>query len=66
MTRKQFFKEVGLDQPKDKQPFVDLIKRYKGKLSYTQMYMLVLTAVMLGKCGQEIFSYIEVIIENER
>ncbi len=64
MTRKQFFKSVGLDQPKDKKPFIDLIKKFKGKLSYTRMYMLVYTAVMFGKRGQEILSYIEVVMEK--
>ena len=66
MTRKQFFKSIGLDQSKDKKPFLELIKRYGGRLSYTRMYMLIATAVMFGKCGSEIISYIEVIMDSER
>lgn len=65
MTRKQFFKNVGLDQPRDKKPFVDLVKKYKGKLSYNRMYLLVYTAVMFGKCGEEIPAYIEAVMGNE-
>lgn len=66
MTRKQFFKSIGLDQNGDKKPFLDLIKRYGGRLSYVRMYMLIMTAVMFGKSGCEIISYIEVIMDNEK
>ena len=66
MTRKQFFKAIGLDQRREKLPFLNLIKRYSGRLSYTRMYLLVYTAVMFGKSGSEIISYIEVIMDNER
>lgn len=66
MTRKQLFKNIGLDQPKDQKPFIDLIKKYKGRLSYSRMYMLIATAVMFGKRGSEILSYIEVIMDSEK
>lgn len=66
MTRKQFFKSVGLNQNRDKNPFLDLIKKYAGRLSYVRMYMLIITAAMFGKSGEEIITYIEVIMDNER
>ena len=65
MTRKQFFIKVGLNQYRDKKPYLDLIKSYKGKLSYFRMYILIVTAVMFGKRGSEIPSYIEAVIGSK-
>ena len=65
MTRKQFFKECGLDQPSEKEFAVSIIKKYGGRLSYSRFYMLIYTAVMLGKRGAEIWSYIDVVVKKE-
>lgn len=65
MTRKEFFRQTGFDQPKDKKPFIDMVKKYKGRLSYLRMYLLIYTAIMLGKRGSEILSYVDAIMWSE-
>lgn len=66
MTRKQFFKRTGLDQPRHKKPFLDLIKKYKGRLPYWRLYMLIYVAIRLGRRGPgSIISYIEAVMDSE-
>ena len=67
MTKKQFFKKLGLDQPKDKEPYVAVVKKYRGYLSYTRLYMLMYVALSLGRRGpKSIISYIEAVLDYER
>lgn len=65
MTRKQFFKKIGLDQPKYKKPFLDLIKKYKGHLSYWRLYLLIYVAIRLGRRGDDILWYVRAIMDTE-
>lgn len=65
MTRKQFFKEYRLDQPRDKKPFTDLVKKHKGVLSYSWMDKLVVLAYMLGRRGDDILGYIDAVAESK-
>lgn len=66
MTKKQFFKKFRLNQPKDKAPYIAVVKKYKGKLSYFRLYLLIHVAVMLRRYGSEsIISYVEAVIDSE-
>lgn len=66
MTRKQFFKKYWLDQPKDKAPYIEVIKKYKGYLSYFRLSLLIYVAIGFGRRGAEaIISYIEAVIDSE-
>lgn len=62
MTRKQFFKNVGFSQPKEQEQFIELVKKYKGLLSYSWFYMWIIVAIKLGKRGPEIFSYVDAVV----
>lgn len=65
MTRKQFFKKIGLDQPRHKKPFLDLIKKYNGRLTYLRFYLLIYTAIRLGRRGDDILWYVRAIMDSE-
>lgn len=59
MTRKQFFKKAGLDQPKHKECFVNLIKRYNGRLSYQHLYLMARLAANLCRSWEEFSEAVE-------
>lgn len=66
MTRKQFFKKYGLDQYRDKAPYLAVVKKYKGYLSYFRLSLLIYCAVSLRRYGAEsIISYIEAVLDSE-
>lgn len=65
MTKKQFFKKLGLNQPQHKTPYIAVIKKYKGYLSYWRLYLLIITAIRLRRYGVEnIISYVEAVIDS--
>ena len=66
MTKKQFFKKVGAEQPREKKFFTDVIKKYKGRLSYLRFYLLLYAAISLGKRGDDALTYVDVIINSNK
>ena len=66
MTRKQFLKLYGLNQPRDKEPYLAVVKKYKGYLSYFRLHLLIRAALMLRRYGPEpIISYVEAVIDGQ-
>lgn len=65
MTKKQFFKKAGLDQSRDKKPFIYLVKKYKGFLSYYRLFMLTSLAIILGRRGVDILYFIDSTVNDE-
>ena len=63
MTRKQFFKKLGINQSREKRRFTDIVKKYKGALSYFRLYLLLYTAIRLGRRGCDAFAYVEAIMD---
>lgn len=65
MTRKQCLKRFDLNR-EDKAKFINVVKKYKGYLSYTRLFLLVYLSWAFGRKGiEEILSYVEAVIDSE-
>ena len=68
MTRNQFLKKTGLKECHrlEANPYLDIVARYKGKLSYFRLLMLIHIAVTFGRRGpDDILCYVDAVMSKE-
>ena len=67
MTKNQFLKKTGLKSCHrlEYKPYLDIVDRYKGKLSYRRLYMLIYIALSFGRTGDEILGYVDAVMRRE-
>lgn len=67
MTKNQFLKKTGLKSCHrlEYKPYLDIVAKYKGKLSYLRLYMLIYIAVSFGRTGDEILNYVDAVMRLE-
>lgn len=68
MTKNQFLKKTGLkgEHRLAAKPYLDIVARYKGKLSYHRLYFLILIAINFGRRGpDDILGYVDAVMSHE-
>lgn len=68
MTKNQFLKKTGLKgcHRGEIKPYLDIVARYKGYLSYHRLYLLIYIAVMFGRCHpNDILGYVDAVMRKE-
>lgn len=68
MNKNQFLKKTGLkgEHRLVAKPYLDIVARYKGRLSYLRLFLLITVAVTFGRRGpDEILSYIDAVMSKE-
>ena len=66
MTKNQFLKETGLKSEHRlvAKPYLDTVARYKGRLSYFRLFLLMNIAVTFGRVGpDDILGYVDAVMK---
>ncbi len=68
MTKNQFLIKTGLKgcHRLEIKPYLDIVDRYKGKLSYFRLFLLIYIAVSFGRRGpDDILCYVDAVMRKE-
>ena len=68
MTKNQFLKKYGFKKfpIRYAKPYLDIVARYKGRLSYFRLSLLIRVALGFGRRGpDDILSYVAAVMDSE-